>query len=109
MLIPIVVGFLNETLKKMGPNEAPTNISMAYIDCDLYSSTRDALEFLMPRLKHGMIIAFDDNYCWSANQLSGERRAMPRFFEDNEQWSLQLLSSSVGPLHLFVVESKRLR
>ena len=49
---------------------APTDIALAYIDCDLYSSTMPVLEFLLPRLKNGMIIAFDDYFCWSATQLS---------------------------------------
>ena len=44
------------------------------------------LDFLLPRLKHGMIVAFDDYYCWSADQISGERRALLEFLEANTEW-----------------------
>jgi hypothetical protein len=46
------------------------------------------LEFLLPRLKNGMIIAFDDYFCWSATQLSGERRAQLEFFSRHSRWEL---------------------
>jgi hypothetical protein len=75
-----VPGFYDQTLPQLGATGAPTDIAFAYIDCDMYSSTMSVLEFLLPRLKHGMIIAFDDYFCWSATQLSGERRAQLEFF-----------------------------
>ena len=66
----------------------PSNISLAYIDCDLYSSTLCVLKFLLPRLKHGMILAFDDYYCWSGTQVSGERRACAEIFLNAKEWAL---------------------
>ena len=45
-------------------------------------------KFLLPRLKHGMIIAYDDYFCWSATQLSGERRAQLEFFSRDPRWEL---------------------
>jgi hypothetical protein len=45
----------------------------------MYSSTRTVLSFLESRLKHGMIVAFDDYFCWSSTQISGERRAFVEF------------------------------
>lgn len=84
----IIPGYYDHSLALPISDELPTNICLAYIDCDLYSSTRTVLEFLMPRLKHGMIIAFDDYYCWSSTQVSGERKACSEFFNNNEQWIL---------------------
>ena len=81
-----VPGFYEETLGSRSPQDAPGNIALAYIDCDLYSSTTTVLQFLLPRLKHGMIVAFDDYFLWSADQISGERRAMMEVLEGNEQW-----------------------
>jgi hypothetical protein len=71
----VVPGFYENTLSAPHTADLPSDICLAYIDCDLYSSTKAVLEFLLPRLKHGMIIAFDDYYCWSATQVSGERKA----------------------------------
>ncbi len=102
----VVPGFYHDTLDQMSAGDAPVNIALAFIDCDMYSSTKSVLRFLMPRLKHGMIIAFDDYFCWSATQVSGERRAMLEAFGRNEKW--QLLPYMQFGYHgqSFVVEDK---
>lgn len=78
-----VAGFYEETLR--GRTE-PADIALAYIDCNLYSSTVTVLEFLAPRLKHGMIVAFDDYYCWSPTGPSGERVAFLEFQAAHPEW-----------------------
>ncbi len=45
------------------------------MDCDLYGSTVDLLRFLKPRLKHGIILAFDDYNCWWPEGVAGEPMA----------------------------------
>lgn len=81
-----VEGFYKDTLPALGADGAPTDIALAYIDCDVYSSTVSVLEFLRPRLKHGMIVAFDDWFCWSPTDASGERVALSEFLVENPQW-----------------------
>jgi len=105
-----VEGYYEQTLSGQYAKKLPTNICLAYVDCDLYSSAKTVLEFLMPRLKHGMIIAFDDYYCWSATQVSGERKACAEFFRDSEDWVLVpfLQYGGGGGGMSFVVENKRL-
>jgi hypothetical protein len=92
----------------MADDDAPINIALAYIDCDLYSSTKVVLQFLMPRLKHGMIIAFDDYFCWSTTQISGERMAMIESFSNNSQWELVPYIPFGWHGQSFVVEDKSL-
>jgi len=79
----LVPGFYEDTLPKQ---EQPTNIALAYVDCDLYSSTKAVLDFLRPRLKHGMIVAFDDYFCWSPTQASGERTAWREHVANDDTW-----------------------
>jgi hypothetical protein len=81
-----VPGYYHESLAAMAPEDEPRNIALAYVDCDLYSSTKAVLEFLRPRLKHGMIVAFDDYFCWSATQMAGERRAMLELVAADRTW-----------------------
>ena len=83
-----VPGFYEDSLEAMAPGDGPTDIALAYVDCDLYSSTCSVLRFLAPRLKHGMILAFDDYYCWSPTQVAGERRALLDFLAAQERWNL---------------------
>lgn len=72
----IVPGYFDRSLAVGAASERPADIALAYIDCDLYSSTLEVLAFLAPRLRHGMILAFDDYYCWSDTRVSGERLAL---------------------------------
>jgi hypothetical protein len=104
----VVPGFYEETLPAMSDTDAPHNIALAYVDCDLYSSTVDVLRFLMPRLKHGMIIAFDDYFGWSATQVSGNRGAMLEVFSENSEWELLPYMHYGWHGLSFVVESKRI-
>lgn len=84
----IVQGYYCDTLvTSNAQRRLPDNISLAYIDCDLYSSASEVLGFLSSRLKNGMIIAFDDYFCWSASQTSGERRAFLEFAERHPEWN----------------------
>lgn len=83
----VVPGFYEETLANSSPSDPPTDIALAYVDCDLYSSTQAVLAFLEPRLKHGMIVGFDDYFCWSASQISGERRALLDVTAGNDRWT----------------------
>lgn len=84
----IVAGFYKQTLNAGSERNLPRDICLAYIDCDLYSSTLTVLEFLTARLKHGMIIAFDDYYCWSPTAISGERKACSDYFRNSKEWIL---------------------
>ena len=104
----VVPGFYDQTLTRLSPEDAPKNIALAYVDCDLYVSSKTVLQFLMPRLKHGMIIAFDDYFCWSASQISGERRAMLEFFANDSKWALLPYMHFGWHGNSFVVEERRI-
>lgn len=86
--LSLVPGYYSDTLDK-GKHEGPLpgDIALAYVDCDMFSSTASVLRFLLPRMKQGMLIAFDDYFCPSSSALAGERAAMLEFLRDHPQWS----------------------
>jgi O-methyltransferase len=84
-----VEGFFEDTLPALGTDGAPADIALAYIDCNMYSSTVSVLDFLAPRMKHGMIIGVDDYECWSPTDVSGERAALHEFQRDHPEWRLR--------------------
>jgi hypothetical protein len=104
----VVPGFYTDTLDTAASDAQPRNIALAYVDCDLYSSTMSVLRYLLPRMKHGMIIAFDDYFCWSATQLSGERRAMLECLGSHPRWQLSPFMQYGWGGQSFVVEDKSL-
>ncbi len=102
----VVPGYYNESLSHPALPVAPSNIALAYIDCDLYSSTKAVLDFLSTRMKHGMIVAFDDYFCWSSTQVSGERKALREFQTRNPRWEfLPFIQYGWGGMS-FLVEDK---
>lgn len=104
----IVPGFYKDTLADRPLTFFPPgSIAFAYIDCDMYSSTVDVLEFLKPRLKHGMIIAFDDYWCHSESGMSGERRAFVERFLPLADWHFEPYQPYGWAGMSFVVEKKQ--
>ncbi|GAB3867406.1 hypothetical protein GCM10028801_41330 [Nocardioides maradonensis] len=83
----VVPGFYSESLTAPGA-VLPEKIAAAYIDCDLYSSTQDVLRFLMPRLRHGMVLALDDYFCFTEDAVAGNRLALAEAFADITDWRL---------------------
>ncbi|MEO6629696.1 MAG: TylF/MycF/NovP-related O-methyltransferase [Aquihabitans sp.] len=96
-------GFFEDSLGEDGTVQ-PTDIALAYIDCNMYSSTVTVLEFLAPRLKHGMILGFDDYFCWTQSQVSGERAALDEFLADHPEWNLLRFKDPTWGGASFVVE-----
>ena len=82
-----VEGYFDDTLPPLGADQAPNDIALAYVDCNLYSSTVTVLDFLVPRLKHGMIVAFDDYWVYKPDYVSGERLALHQFLEAHPEWN----------------------
>lgn len=105
-----VAGYYEETLagKAVDDPGLPRDIALAYVDCDLHSSTRTVLEFLRPRLKHGMIIAFDDYFCFSDKTVSGERLASLEVFDADSPWALLPFVQFGWHGMSFIVEDKNL-
>jgi hypothetical protein len=101
-----VKGFFSESLPALGA-DGPADIALAYIDCDLYSSTADVHAFLGPRLKHGMVLAYDDYFCFSPEQPSGERRAHLEFAQEHaDRWTFVPYGRFAFAGQAFVVERR---
>jgi hypothetical protein len=100
-----VEGGFADSLPRLGSHAEPRDIALAYIACHLYSSTVSVLEFLEPRLKHGMILAFDDYYCWTDSDVSGERAALEEFAAEHPEWNFHRYKSIDWDGAAFIVEN----
>lgn len=81
--ITAVKGFFKDSLPSVQWNKDHV-IALAYIDVDYYSSTREVLEFIKGKLRHGSVIAFDDWNCYYADPQRGQRLACAEFQKDIE-------------------------
>jgi hypothetical protein len=87
--VKIVEGFYNQTLvpslrTELGLREA----AFINIDCDLYESTLDALNFCTPLVKTGTLIFFDDWYASEGDLSLGEARAAKEWLSKNPHITL---------------------
>jgi hypothetical protein len=62
---------------------------VAYIDCDLYESTRDVLNFLVHFLQDGTVVCFDDYWHYRGRADVGEQRALGEFLAQHPELRLR--------------------
>jgi hypothetical protein len=75
------------------------------IDCDLYSSTVEVLNFLGELIGERTVLIMDDWNCFGADDDRGQRRAMREFLETQPHLRLEPLVSYGPNSQSFVVRS----
>lgn len=76
----MVPGFFDRTLDGHRPADyGVARAAFAFVDCDLYESTRSVLGFVADAMEHGAILAFDDWNCFRADPEKGEQLAFREF------------------------------
>jgi O-methyltransferase len=72
----LICGYFDESLKgELHREHGMRPISIALIDCDLYSSTVDVLRFIAPLIQDQSILIFDDWNCFEGDNDKGQRKA----------------------------------
>jgi hypothetical protein len=84
----LVEGFYSNSLTKERQNKMP-KVGVVHIDVDLYSSTVEVLNFLLPLLTIGTVILFDDWYCFAPGQNKGESKAFKEFLDLNKNITVE--------------------
>ncbi len=71
-----VKGFYRDTLTEATKRSLPLRVAaIVWIDCDLYESTVQALDFVVDYVQDGTVMIFDDWFAYRADPNRGERRA----------------------------------
>lgn len=85
----IVPGWFNETLKPQTAARLKLKkIAFVNIDCDLYESTVDILNFVTPYLQTGTVMYFDDWFSIRGSMDEGEPKACREWLKQNPEISL---------------------
>lgn len=105
-----IPGFYDDSLSENSPHyqKLPNDICIAYIDCDMYTSTIAVFNYLKSRLKHGMILAFDDYFTYSSSTISGERKAFLEMKKELTQFHFEPFVQFGWAGMSFIIEEKRL-
>jgi O-methyltransferase len=85
----LVPGWFSETLNEnTRQTHSIAKASVIMIDCDLYSSTREALRFSMPLIADEALVLFDE---WTISRMPdktlGEKRAFHEFLEEHSNFT----------------------
>lgn len=57
-----------------------------HVDCDLYESTRDVLNFCTSLIQEGTVLMFDDWFNYNGNPQLGEQRAFYEWLQKNPEF-----------------------
>jgi len=84
----LVPGFFSETLsEELVREHGIESASLIMIDCDLYSSAREALDFCEPLIRDEAVVLFDDWH--STGEGEGEQRAFAEFLDRNPHFEAE--------------------
>lgn len=103
----LIKGFFDKTLNDdLKEKYSLKKISLALIDCDLYTSTADVLNFIGDLIFDETILMFDDWNCFDKDNNRGQRRALKEFLEKNPIFTLEELFSYGTWGQVFIVRKK---
>ncbi|OGZ99934.1 MAG: hypothetical protein A3C07_02795 [Candidatus Sungbacteria bacterium RIFCSPHIGHO2_02_FULL_47_11] len=87
--VHIVAGWYRDTLNDRTRAEFPAKkAAVIYVDCDLYESAVEVLNFIVPYLEHGTLLLFDDWFAYRGDPNRGEQRAFREWLVWNPEISV---------------------
>jgi O-methyltransferase len=88
----LIPGYFSDSLAGgAGEQHGIDQIAVALVDCDLYSSTVDVLEFLEPRLVDGAVVMMDDWKSYGDAGDKGQPQATREFLDRAPRWKAEKL------------------
>ncbi len=104
----LVPGYYEDSLNEaLHARLSGAHAAIVYIDCDLYSSTRQVMSFLKRYLVNGSIVCFDDFYCYKGSPDQGEQRALREFLVENRDITFVPWSDYAPLGKAFIVRTSR--
>jgi hypothetical protein len=82
--VDIIQGWYNEILNAETKRKIPLKkAAIIWIDCDLYKSTVDILEFITDYVQEGTVLVFDDWFHFKGSPNAGEQKAFREWLGKN--------------------------
>ena len=94
----LIKGWFSDTLKeKTIARHDITKAGVIMIDADIYTSSKQALDFCAPLIQQEAVLVMDDWYACSGESNMGQPRALTEFLTENPQFQ----TTDVGPYSYF--------
>ena len=108
--VTLVKGWFSETLNDATVEALQLNkASLIMIDCDMYRSAREALDFCAPLIDDQAIIIFDDWYSGGLDQKNlGEKRAFEEFLTGRNSFIAEPIARYGPNARVFKVSRREL-
>jgi len=104
----LIEGFFNKSLNDETRDKFDMKkISVALVDCDLYSSTVEVLDFIKNMIFDRTILIFDDWNTFNKNNDRGQRKAFGDFLDANKHISAESFFSYGAWGKVFIVRIDR--
>lgn len=105
--VEIIKGWYKETLNKELKNKLKVKkAAVIYIDCDLYESARDVLNFITDYIQDGTVLIFDDWFCFRGNPERGEQKAFSEWLDKNPHFTKSQFYK-LGNINSFIINKTR--
>jgi hypothetical protein len=103
--VVLVPGWFSDTCNEQTARRFNiTKASVIMIDCDIYTSTKEALNFCAPLIKDQALILFDD---WNTGDLAaknlGERKAFEEWLDEQQCFTAQSFGTYRAKSESFMV------
>jgi O-methyltransferase len=106
--IKLVKGWFSDTLNSDLLHQCNlSDVSIAFVDCDLCSSAKQALDFCAPLIRKETVIVFDDwHYAGLDVRDMGEKRAFDEFLDENSHLTAQRFENYGRNSEAFLVRNR---
>lgn len=88
----LVKGFYEDSLtEELRAQHDFKPAAVLMLDCDYYSSTKTALDWMQPYIRVGTVLLFDDWFSYGDDNELGQQKALEEFLADNPQFKVEPL------------------
>ncbi len=90
--VNLIKGFYEDSLTPALREQYPfKHAAVVMLDCDYYSSTVTALDWMEPYIQPGTVLLFDDWYSYGESEELGQQKAYQEFLERHPQYLSEAL------------------
>lgn len=90
--VTMIKGFYSDSLtEELRAQHSFKPVAVTLLDCDYYTSTMEALDWLQPLLLPGSVLLFDDWHSYDSAEDRGQPKALEDWLDKNPDFRVEML------------------